>query len=131
MPASSSSPKPAWRKATVAPPSLGSMSQRTVVPTQWGGNVSVRQTTVESSDCSSRRSNGAGATANSTFTVSPTSAGTAARLVQKPLIPSVVLIASSTVSGGASTSKRNSTSVIGDLLSFKWSRKRTIHFTVG
>ena len=61
-----------------------------------------------------------------------TSAGTSARLVQNPLIPSVVLTASSTFSGAASTSKRKRTSVTADLLlSFKRRRKRNRHFTHG
>ena len=78
-------------EVTVAPPAGSSTSQCIGGPTQWGGKVSVRQTTDRSSDCSSRRSKGRGASCELDLQVSPTSAGTSARLVQNPLIPSVAL----------------------------------------
>src|SRR4051812_18256155 len=102
-----------------------------LVPTQCGGKLSVRQTTVLSSDCSSLRSNGSGATANPTVTSSPTVSEASACVVQKPLIPSVVFTASSTVAGGASTSNWNSTSGMVVSSHLSGGQKRTIHFAVG
>src|SRR5437763_10218185 len=93
-------------------------SQTTRVPAHVGGKPLVAQTTRRSVDSSSTSSNGLGAPGNVSRRTSPTAAGTEARSVHQPLIPTSLVRASTTSRSPALTSNSKTTSrvAMGHLL---------------